>query len=267
MRILFAGLFFVFSCATDVPTTPEKKETVPFVKRYKKGAKELLYFVYDDQNLPDEKTKELLQTTVKRFDPEIVITKLLTEDKAQTYQIQNRCEVAPKYCPMEYWSCNFVKPRGIPCVSGHPYQSEVFRRAETLGKSSDEILFFTTYRFLVEKSTSEKAPLNELDGQIEKAKELLNIVSPMGREDFLAHYRDHMGRGPVILTPRNLWPVPNGNHLQTTSAVMTRATDELIFEEIRKEQLAHERVLVIYGKGHFRAQRGMLEKFFSTELP
>lgn len=260
-------LTLLFSCATDVPTTELTTQKPPFLKRYKHRTKELLYVVVARPRFLDDKTRDLIAENVKKFDPEIVVTMIPPEKPAEFTLDQNQCEVNEAACTPVAWACRFVKPRGIPCVTGDPFQTEIVKEAEARGLRPDEVLFYYVYASLLAEFPKNKDVLKKLPELIADTKDALNMVGPMNEEKFLYQYREKMGTKNLAMTKKNLAPVADGNYLQRLSKVIRDSTEHLILKKIRTEQLAHERVLVIYTLGHYRYHLAPLEKFFSTELP
>lgn len=268
MRILsFFTLSFLLACATDVPTSNLAKVKPPFLKRYKSRTKELLYIVVEDERTMKPETRALIAQNVKKFDPEIAITMMSPERPQENTLDHNACELNEKDCTPVAWTCRFVKPHGIPCIGGYSYNTEVLEESVRRKLSSDDVLFFHVYKSLLEEFKTNKKPLDKLTQFIEQNKTRINMVSTMDKERFLFRWRDMMGSRDVILTEKNLKPVTNGNYLQNIAKVLRDSGEALTIQKIRKEQLAHERVLVVYTYEHFKHHLAPLEKFFSTELP
>ena len=267
MRLLTIILLAILaSCATDVPTSKLTKQTPPFLKRYKNKSRELLYIVVKDDVDIDIETRLLIRENIDRFNPEILITKISPDRKIDFDQELRRCEVNEN-CGLAAWSCSFAKPKGIPCTGGDPYKSDLVREAVRRKKfTQDEILFFFVYNSLLDFS-GDPDVLNKLPQIITEAKDELNLVSRMNKESFLYHYREKFGRGPVILSQKYVSPVAKGNYLQKLAAGLHDTYQDLIITKIQKEQIAHERVIVIYPFPQYRYHLKPLEKFFSTDLP
>lgn len=268
MRFLtFLTLCFLLACATDVPTSKLAKVKPPFLKRYKSRTKELLYIVVEAERSMTPETRALIAQNVKKFDPEIAITMMSPESPQQNTLDHNACEVNEEDCTPVAWTCRFVKPHGIPCIGGYSYNNEVLEEAVKRKISSDDVLFYYVYESLIQEFKTNKKPLDKLPLLIEQNKTRINMVSRMEKESFLFRWRDMMGTKDVVLTEKYLKPVAKGNYLQKTAKVLRDSQEALTIQKIRKEQLAHERVLVVYTYDHFRYHLAPLEKFFSTELP
>lgn len=265
--ISFVTLALLFACASDVPTSNLTKMKPPFLKRYKHKTKELLYIVVEDERTMKPETRELIAQNVKRFDPEIAITMLSPERAEENTKDHNACEVSEASCTPVAWTCRFVKPRGIPCLGGESYHSELLHEAVKRKLSQDDVLFFYIYKELIEAFKTNKRPLDKLPEIIDHNKTLLNMAGRMEKESFLYQYHEKMGSRDVVLSAKNLRPVAGGNYLQKIAKVLRDSQEALTIAKIRKEQLAHERVLVVYTFEHFRYHLAPLEKFFSTELP
>lgn len=267
-RLWTSLLLFLVSCSSiEVPTTTLAPRSTPYLRRYKHKKKELLYVAVGLRKNMSPRTKELVQDAVKRFEPEILITMIPVDDGRNVDQEYTRCEVDQE-CTLVAWSCNYAKPRGILCVSGEPYHSDLVRAAaKDHGVTQEEILFFYVYRELLNESLEEARPLDGLDEIIEEQIERLNIVSRFDKPDFLRRYRDKLGKGPVKLYQDYLLPDPRGNYLQRLSEIIHATEASFVLGRIRKEQMVHQRVLVIYMENIFKRQHPKLEKFFSTELP
>lgn len=266
MKILILALIILVSCSTLEEDTNVQTESPPFFKRYKKKDKELLYIAVKEKGNADSATMNLIDETVKKFDPEIIITKYTVQDPDILAQEFNQCE-QKMGCTPASWTCFKAIPRGIPCVSGEPYDSQILRKIVNPKILADEILFFYTYRSLVKKSKSQTKPLDLLPEIIEAEKKVLNLASRFDKEEFLLMYKDKMGQATVRLSLNDLRPDRKGHYLQRISSLVRKAHDDLILEKIEELQYFHGRVMVVYGVEHYKKQLIPLEDFFSSHLP
>lgn len=247
----FILVLLLISCATENTVVATKKESPPFLKRYKKKNKELIYIAINDKGNVDNPTMKMIQETVKKFDPEIIITE---------YPVEGEYRPVP-------WTCDVAKPRGIPCLSGEPFQTDILKRARTKRVNNDDILFFYTFRSLVTTMKGKKSPLDGLSGIIEQEKKTLNIVSQLDEEEFVRMYRDKMNSKTVRVGKPEIRPKADGHYIQRLAKIVQDSHEELILERIQKEQLGHERVMVVYGVEHYERHLNPLEDFFSGHLP
>ena len=126
MYLTIASLLLFFSCASPKIIVTEEKP--PFLKRYKKKEKELLYVVVKGQGNTDATTMALIKETIKKFDPEIIVTKFPPHDH-QLFDLEiSQCQQNQK-CSAVAWSCVLAKPRGIPCLTGEPFDSDILKRS------------------------------------------------------------------------------------------------------------------------------------------
>ncbi len=258
--------FLLLSCATDNPPVVSKKEAPPFLKRYKKKNKELIYIAVDEKGNVDNATSNLIQSTVKKFDPEIIIAKYPVEGE---YRIENElseCE-QNQLCSPSARACTMARPRGIPCISGQPFHSDIRKRAQTKKAGPDDILFFYTFRSLVRTMEGKKSPLEGLGKILEEEKKVLNLVSQLDEEEFIRMYRDKMNSKTILIGKSEIRPKADGHYIQRLARIVEESHEELILEKIEKEQMGHERVMVVYGVDHFRRHLSPLEDFFSGHLP
>jgi hypothetical protein len=97
-----------------------------------------------------------------------------------------------------------AKPRGIPCFSGEPYDSEIMRRIVNPKILSEEVLFCYSFRTLVKKSKGIPKPLDLLPLIIEDEKKLLNLASRFDKEEFILMDKEKMGASTVRLTQKEI---------------------------------------------------------------
>lgn len=264
-KVLFLSLI-ILSCATENSQVVSRKESPPFLKRYKNKNKELIYIAIKSVGSVDEVTKSLIQTTIKKFDPEIIVTKYPVEGVHRLETDLSQCELG-QGCSASAWSCFLAKPRGIPCLSGEPFHSAILKRSRSLKVNSDEILFLYTFRSLVKTMKGKKSPLEGLDKILEEEKKVLNMVSALDEKEFIRMYRDKMNSQTILVGKKEILPKADGNYIQQLAKLVQDSEDQLILEKIEKEQIEHERVLVIYGIEHFERHLNPLEDFFSSHLP
>lgn len=263
-KILIPALLLV-SCATE-PEVVVKKETPPFLKRYKKKNKELIYIAINEKGNVDAPTMTLIKTTVKKFDPEIIITKYPVEGE---YRIENDLSSCDNNqgCTPTGWTCLAARPRGIPCLSGEPFHTDILKRARKKNLKDDDVLFFYTFRELVRSMNGKKSPLDGLAAIIEKEKKVLNMVSALDDGEFVRMYRDKMNAKTIIVGKNEIRPKAQGHYIQRIAKLLQDSHEELILEKIEKEQMGHERVMVVYGVEHYGRHLMPLEDFFSSDLP
>ncbi len=267
MKTFLLAAFFLVSCASeDMNDNPVHTENPPFFKRYKKREKELLYIAVNEKGNVDTVTMKLIDRTLKKFDPEIIVAKYPVHDPNILVQELSQCE-QNLGCTPSSWACYVAKPRGIPCISGEPFDSDILRRIVNKKTLADEILFFYSYRRLVRKSKGHDKPLTLLPQIIEEEKKILNLASRFDKDEFLLMYKDKMGSSLIKLGFTDLKSIRTGNYLQRLAWVIRKTHDDLVLEKIEKEQLSHERVMVVYGVEHYKKQLMPLEDFFSSHLP
>jgi len=264
-RFLFLFILLV-SCATETPHVVDRKETPPFLKRYKKKSKELIYIATLEKDVIDDPTKNLIRKTVKKFDPEIIVTKFPVEGEYRLENDLSRCENGFG-CTTSAWTCLMAKPRGIPCVSGEPFHSEILKRARRKKLINDDVLFFYTFRALVQTLKGKKSPLDGLSVILEEQKKVLNMANRMDEEVFIRMYQDKMNSKTILVGKPEIRPDSGGHYLQRIAKILQDSEEELILEKIQKEQRGHERVLVVYGIDHYERHLDPLEDFFSSHLP
>lgn len=257
----------LLSCATDhSQKLITKNEAPPFLKRYKKKNKELFYIAIDEKGNVDDPTMNLIRQAVKKFDPEIIVTKYPVEGENRLEVDLSQCE-QNQGCGASAWTCLMARPRGIPCLSGEPFHSEILKRAKSKEVHSDEILFFYTFRELVRKMKGKKSPLDGLAKILEEEKRVLNMVSPLDADEFIRMYRDKMNSRTILVGKNEIRPNAGGHYIQRLAKLIEETKERLILEKIEKEQLDHERVMVVYGIEHYERHKVQLEDFFSTHLP
>lgn len=258
--------FLLLSCATENTQVVSQKESPPFLKRYKKKNKELIYIAINEKGAVDAATMKLIKDTVKKFDPEIVIAKYPVEGAYRIEADLSQCE-QNQICSPSAWTCLMVKPRGIPCLSGQPFHSAILKRSQSVNVNSDEILFFYTFRTLVETMKGKKSPIEGLGMILETEKKILNMVSQLDEEEFIRMYRDKMNSRTIVVGKSEIRPKADGHYIQRLAKLVENSEEELILEKIEKEQLEHERVMVVYGIEHYKRHLNPLENFFSSHLP
>lgn len=258
-------MLLLLSCATQEPAPPPMEKT-PFLNRYKNKEKELLYIAVKGQGLADQETRALIKHTMKKFDPEVVITQYPSEE---TYNLQSDISLCEQNrgCNPSSWTCHTSKPLGIPCITGEPYHSDLLKRAATKNIKPVEVLFFYSYRTLVKTSKGRKSPLDHLAEIIEQEKKLLNYASPFRDEDFKTLHSEIFGTRRIRLSYAELKPKADGSYWQKIAKVLDDSHEELILERIEREQLEHKRVMVIYGVDHYRKHKEPLVEFFASHIP
>lgn len=256
----------LLSCATDNSQQLTKKETAPFLKRYKKKSKELIYIAIEEKGNVDDPTMKLIRSTMKKFDPEIIVTKYPVEGKYRLEMDLSQCE-QNQGCSPSAWTCLMARPRGIPCLTGEPFHSEILKRARSRSVNPDEILFFYTFRSLVRTMKGKASPLEGLSRILEEEKKVLNMVSPLDADEFVRMYRDKMNSKTVVVGKKEIRPNAEGHYLQRLAKLIEETQEQLILERIEKEQIEHERVMVVYGIDHYERHKVPLEDFFSSHLP
>jgi hypothetical protein len=238
----------------------KKAETVPFYRRYKKKDQELIYVVARLKS--DAETQKLISEAIRKFEPELVLTKLPAENKFLQEKEFSACEQDNR-CSTPVWTCRMARKKGIPCLTAEPYHTELLKEALKFHLTPEEILFYYTYRSLVGK----KDPLEGLEQIIEENKKVLNLASNYNKYDFIRTYKGKMNRAAVQVDAENLEPLPNGNYLQSLSAIMKVAYYNSLFDNIDEQQTIHKRLMVVYDPATFSGQESALEEYYSGHIP
>lgn len=266
MRLIsIAFLGFLFACATQ-ETKPVKTESLPFMKRYVNKDKELVYIVARTYGEVDEATKTLITMALKKFDPEIILTKYPAEETFQLQDELSHCEQGLGCSPV-IWSCQAAKLHGIPCLTAEPYFSEVQKEVRKKGYKAEEVLFIYTYASLVSSMGQSKEPLAVLPEKIEETKKLLNIAPKFEKEDFIQMYKEKMRSNVIRINPENLRENRNGNYLQKLAVVLEDARHTLIHSRVATEMSLHKHMMVIFGPGYYFRHKDYIENLFSTPVP
>lgn len=268
-------MVFLLSCASadhqlafEVPVEKAraKEENPPHLKRYKRKSKELIYIAVRERGNTDDKTMKLIKDTLIKFDPEYLVVEYPVQDPHLFSRELSQCE-QNLGCSASAYTCQVGRPAGILCVSGEPFDSEIFQRAKKAKLTSEQIVFFATYRELVNKEREKKNPLEHLEKIIEEQKNRLGTNVRFDGEEFYRMYKDNMADKIIRLNPAFLKPDATGHYLQKISAVLDEIHETSILEKIEKGQLDHERVMVVYGVSHYRKHKILLEEFFASHFP
>ncbi len=266
-NVLLCFLALLLSCATEPVTTKKEERPVPYSLRYKKKDQELIYVVVNLVSNIDPETKKVIKDSIQKFDPELVITKYPAEAAHELGKMSAACEQENR-CSTALWTCQQAKKKGIRCISGDPYYSEILKESQkVISGTPDDILFYYTYRSLVAISVKDKNPLGSLESKIELNKELLNMVSDFNSDDFIRIYRSKFNTNSVKIDPKHLAPDSKGNYIQRLSFAVDKAYHNLLFRNIMNKNKIHKRILVVYGHFTFVEQKEALEERFSGHLP
>ncbi len=263
--ILLSLITALLSCASEPLPVVKKSEAPPFYRRYVKKDHELIYMVSHFGNQIDPTSQKFIDDSIRRFDPEIILTKYPVEDKSEFDNEISACE-SELGCTTAASSCMAAKRRGIPCISGEPYHTEILKEALGFVKHPDEILFFYTYRSLLMTLPGKKDPLLEIDSLIEENKKSLHLSSTFDKHDFIRIYKEKVGP-TIIIGQSYLKPVEKGNYLQRLSFIVQRSYLHLLFKKTHLEQLSHKRIMFIYDPATFIKQEKRLEEYYSDHIP
>ncbi len=266
MRSLLFGLITVLlSCASEPLPVAKKADTPPYYRRYIKKDHELIYVVSNFGNQIDSVSQKFIDDSIKRFDPEIILTKYPIESKFEFGNEISACE-SGLGCTTAASSCMAAKRRGISCISGEPYHTEILKEALRFVKKPDDILFFYTYRSLVTTLPGKKDPLLAVDSLIEENKKILHLSSTFDKYDFIRTYKEKIGPS-IKIGQSYLKPVEEGNYLQRLSFIVQRSYLNLLFKKIDQEQSSHKRVMFVYDPATFTNLEKKLKEYYSDHIP
>lgn len=267
MRFILFGLITVLlSCASEPLPTVKDDRVVPFYRRYMKKDKEIIYVVVDYQDQIDHETKRLLDNAIRKFDPEILLARYSAEEALDLEDFSG-CE-EKDHCSTALWTCQFAKRKGVPCVTGEPFHTELLKESVKLSKTTNnDILFYYVYRSVVQDSGKNKDPLRNIDQLIEKNKNLLNLHSDFDRNDFNRIFKEKMNRPMVVINPKNLEVNSSGNYIQRLAFAVDKSYHSLLFTKINKSHVRHKRIMVVYQLSVFEKQESALEEYFSGHIP
>ncbi len=153
-------------------------------------------------------------------------------------------------------------------MTAEPYHTEIAKTAlKYVGGTIEDILFFYTYRSLLNSFDPKKDPLKDIDQKIEFSKNQLNVASTFDKYDFIRNYKAKMNTSSVSIDDKNVVPDFKGNYIQRLAKAVEVAHLDLLFLRIQKEQSTHKRVMMVYGPGIFFFQVNKLEDIYSGHIP
>jgi hypothetical protein len=245
---------------------------LPFLAKYKKGKKEVIYL--STMHTPDikSKTHEAILEILRDFSPNSIVVEISGYFDGRLDGILSSCDENKK-CMEGSFAYLQARKNFIDATSGEPSDKEILVNALKVGMTQDEFIFFYVFRNTTSWKSSETAyPPNDPDSEILKyidsTKRRLGLESsPFNLEKFKEIYREKRGRkfDHRDVKYEDIAPYSNGHGIQKMSVVIGKFREHFILQTLENKLRQVSKVFIIYGSGHFLKHRPVLVEAFESE--
>lgn len=260
-----------FSLLRDYSFELQKQEpyTIPYYSLYEKNNKVLLYIAADHTSDTESLTFKLITRAVENFKPEIVIIEGVPTGKISDKYIEyvKRCpKKSFRNCGEPSFAAYQAIERNIALEGGEPSDNDILNYITQQGYSKEDLAYFYLLRISIQwkrqKRINSKNYEEELSKFIPIIEKRFNSRVSISFNGYINWYLENSGNSfdLSILKNNDVAPIKNGIFSQKISHTVGIARERNILSVLSASLNNHNRVLIIYGGGHFVKSKGILEE-------
>lgn len=261
----------------------EDVEGTPHVAMFNRGGKSLLFLAArHERDIESAPTHAFVREAMERFRPEVAIIEGLSTSEGpqpERFMENARKRVASGMAPESMYTAVLADELDAVVIGGEPDSEVIPRVIREAGYSDEDLLGFLLTRRVASMAQSGRmeAEFEEVaDRHLRQLKARFSIESGFDSEAFFGWYEAAVGRP---FNPRRAKQevspsaVDDPTSLRRMAVLVMKAREHNLAELEARMLREHDRVLVVYGSGHLRWERAMLEKmlgppeFVTSELP
>jgi hypothetical protein len=261
----------------------EDVEGTPHVAMFDKDGKQLLFIAArHGQDIEGSPTHAFVREAMRRFRPQVAIIEGVSTSKGpqpERFMKSARRRVASGNAPEAMYTAVLADDLGAVVIGGEPDDEVTPQVIREAGYSDEDLLGFLLARRLVSMLRNDRIDdefLELADRSLRQLKARHRIESDFDAQDFLEWYETHLG---APFNPRRVKQevspsaVDEPTILRKMAILVMKAREHNLAELEARMLREHDRVLVVYGSGHLRWERAMLEQmlgppeFVTSRLP
>ncbi len=283
--LVFSACFLLCAWANKAPDLTKLKSfdsgeqvkwgiNPPFVVKYSAGDSSLFYIAASHTNEPKSNTFTLIKEAIALQKPQVIILEGFEYSNgvspdyiiasANQYCVTN---VSPK-CNEILYTANYAKSLGIPFVGAEPDDRDMMRLMKDLGYNELDIFgyaFTVSIAGMYEQNII--ASLDDLEKEFRKNRRYYDMLTQnITYDQYYKWLSEKLGK-PItlnVLVDRYYITSPDfsGNFFQKMSYNEIRIRDQNIINIINSMTQKYNRVLVLFGGGHYLTQRYVLNDLY-----
>ncbi|MEE2908699.1 MAG: hypothetical protein VX527_12820 [Planctomycetota bacterium] len=248
----------------------EDVEGEPYAALFQKGEKELLFIAArHEQDIEHDPTHRLVRMAIEQFNPQVTIIEGLSTSEGpqpERFMTSARRRVESGRASEGMYAAVLADDLGAVVIGGEPDPDATTKVVREAGYSTDDLLGFLLARRIVSMVRNDKIDddFNERANRaLSQLKRRFDIQSDFNAQDFLDWYQEHIGKPfDPRWVKREVSPakVDDPSILRKIAILVMKAREYNLVELEAKMLREHDRVMVVYGSGHLRWERRLLEK-------
>ena len=242
----------------------------PFFRQYRRGSKQLIFMGAQHTPRLNSSTHAMIRRLIHEFHPDCVVIEGLEtkEGTSPPGPLRDaRHLIGQSQCPEPLYAATLAADRGIPFLGGEPSSQVTLEALRAEGNPQDALGFLVLRQLGQLRREETTAALDtSVQRAIRELKRRFHLNAAMDVADFKAWFQKKTGRR---FEPRNVVggmtaPVAESNpDFIRRQAIRVMLARERHLIGLWASLLAkYDRVLVIYGAGHFVYERAILEDLF-----
>ena len=247
----------------------------PHAVLFQRGPKQLLFIgAAHQRDIENAPTHRMVRAAIEGFRPQVVIIEgLPTSEGTQPQRLLEsaRRRIRTGQLGESPYAAVLADEQGAVVIGGEPDPSATTDIVREAGFSDDDLLGFLVARNITSMVRNDQ--MDDEDRRIARAianlKRRFDVDSDMDPDGFRAWYEDRTGKP---LDPREVRREVSPQLVDEPSilrqiAILTMKAREYNLVELEARMLAeHDRVMVVYGSGHLRWERALLEKMLGEPV-
>ena len=241
----------------------------PHAMLFRHGNKQLLFIgAVHQRDIENAPTHRMVRKAIEGFRPQVVIVEgLNTSEGTQPERFMNNARRRLKSGQMgeSPYAAVLGDEIGALIIGGEPDPQATTDMVREAGYSDDDLMGFLVARNVTSMVRNDRDAEN-YDRRITRAignlKRRFGVDSDMNVDDFKAWYQDRIGKPfDPRRVRREVSPqlVDDPSILRSISILSMKAREYNLVELEARMLEEHDRVMVVYGSGHLRWERALLE--------
>lgn len=235
----------------------------PFFAHYKKNKKELIYIGAWHSNQSGGPTHLLIDKVLKKFRPEVAIGEI---EPWRLFKLKTRKNICQRICPESHYLFKTARQKGIKFETGESSLDLLKKDFLKQGKNERELIFLDVYRQVAHWS---RRPPSQQERQlrtyIRRSKERYKVLNlEYTPQIFFADYKKTMKENfhSELTSGQDLAPYVDGHGINKLAHLYDIGREKGIIATLQRMLDIYDKVLIVYGSGHFHKHRKVLEKAF-----
>ncbi|MCH2133499.1 MAG: hypothetical protein MK116_07100 [Phycisphaerales bacterium] len=248
----------------------------PHAVLFRRGNKELLFIgAAHQRDIENDPTHRMVRAAIEGFEPDVVIVEGLTTSQGpqpERFIASARRRLKTGQLGESPYAAVLADDRGAIVIGGEPDPEATTSIVREAGYSDDDLLGFLVARNVTSIVRNDREAANDprrIGRAITNLKRRFKVDSDMDVDGFKAWFQERTGQA---FDPRRVrrevspMKVDDPSILRQIAILAMKAREYNLVELEARMLQEHDRVMVVYGSGHLRWERRLLEQMLGEPI-